>query len=122
MSVFGRLGWDALPFWQMVQDPTQANVINGIIATMAASFVVIGAVVTVILLTRYRLWRPLWSDWLTSPDHKKIGIMYVALALVMLSRAVIEAVLMRAQQAVGLNGGFCRPIISRSCSARTGRS
>ena len=105
----GRLSLESLPFWQMLQDPSEANVINGIIATGAASMVVIGAIVTVALITRYRKWGVLWSDWLTSPDHKKIGIMYVVLAFVMLARALIEALLMRTQQAFGLGGGFLSP-------------
>ncbi|CAN7603346.1 cbb3-type cytochrome c oxidase subunit I [Caballeronia sp. LjRoot29] len=105
----GRLSLESLPFWQMLQDHSEANVINGIIATGAASMVVFGAVVTVALITRYRKWGVLWSDWLTSPDHKKIGIMYVVLAFVMLARALIEALLMRTQQAFGLGGGFLSP-------------
>jgi cytochrome o ubiquinol oxidase subunit 1 len=105
----GNLSLQSLPFWQMLQDPSEANVINGIIATGAASMVVIGATVTFALITRYRKWRVLWSDWLTSPDHKKIGIMYVVLAFVMLARALIEALLMRTQQAFGLGGGFLSP-------------
>jgi len=102
----GRMSPESLPFWQMLQDPTEANVINGVIATGAASVVVIGAIFAVALITKYRKWGVLWSEWLTSPDHKKIGIMYVVLALVMLTRALIEAVLMRSQQAFGLGGGF----------------
>jgi cytochrome o ubiquinol oxidase subunit 1 len=105
----GRLEWASLPFWQMFQHPTKDNIINGCIDTGAASLVVIGVIVLVALLTRYRLWRPLWSDWMTSPDHKKIGIMYIVIALVMLARALIEAVLMRTQQAFGLDGGFLSP-------------
>ena len=105
----GRLQWSSLPFWDMLQHPTKDNIINGCIATGAASLVVIGAIVLVILLTRFKLWRPLWSDWVTSPDHKKIGIMYIVIALVMLARALIEAILMRAQQAFGLGGGFLSP-------------
>jgi cytochrome o ubiquinol oxidase subunit 1 len=105
----GRLSLDALPFWQMLQHPTEGNIINGCIGTGAASMVVIGGVLAVALLTKYRLWRALWFDWLTSVDHKKIGIMYVVIAFVMLSRALVEAVLMRAQQAFGLGGGFLSP-------------
>ncbi|MEO6974142.1 MAG: cbb3-type cytochrome c oxidase subunit I [Rhodoferax sp.] len=105
----GRLHLSSLPFYQMLQDPTQANLINGSIGGFAASLVVIGALVTVALITYYGKWRVLWSHWLTSTDHKKIGIMYVVLALVMLARALIEAVLMRAQQAFGLGGGFLSP-------------
>jgi cytochrome o ubiquinol oxidase subunit 1 len=102
----GRLSPESLPFWQMLQDPTRGNLINGAIGTGAASVVVIAAIATVALLTRYRKWGVLWTQWLTSPDHKKIGIMYVVLAIVMLVRALIEAVVMRAQQMFGLDGGF----------------
>ena len=45
----------------------------------------------------------MWFDWLTSLDHKKIGIMYIVLAFVMLTRALIEAVLMRTQQSIAIN-------------------
>jgi cytochrome o ubiquinol oxidase subunit 1 len=105
----GRLSLESLPFWQMLQDPSKSNVINGIIATGAASMVMVSAIVTFALITRYRKWGVLWSGWLTSPDHKKIGIMYVVLAFVMLARALIEALLMRTQQAFGLGGGFLSP-------------
>jgi cytochrome o ubiquinol oxidase subunit 1 len=105
----GRLGMDSLPFYQMLEHPTRENLINGSIAGFAACLVVIGAVAVFALITRYGQWRALWSQWLTSTDHKKIGIMYVVLALVMLARALIEAVLMRAQQAWGLGGGFLSP-------------
>ena len=105
----GRLQWSSLPFWDMLQHPTKDSIINGCIATGAASLVVLGGLALVVLLTKYRLWRPLWSNWVTSPDHKKIGIMYVVIAFVMLARALIEAVLMRAQQAFGLGGGFLSP-------------
>ena len=105
----GRLSLESLPFWQMLHDPTKGNVINGVIATGAALMVVIGAIVTIALVTKYRKWGVLWSEWLTSPDHKKIGIMYVVLAFVMLTRALIEAALIRAQQAFGLHGGFLSP-------------
>lgn len=105
----GRLSLESLPFWQMLHDPTEGNVINGVVATGAALMVVIGAIVAIALVTKYRKWGVLWSQWLTSPDHKKIGIMYVVLAFVMLIRALIEAVLMRTQQAFGLDGGFLSP-------------
>ncbi|WP_262927339.1 cbb3-type cytochrome c oxidase subunit I [Phytohalomonas tamaricis] len=104
--LFGRLGWDALPFWTMLQDHSTLSIINGVIATAAASMVVIGALVTFGLITWFGKWRLLWSDWLTSVDHKKIGIMFIVISVVMLARAVIEASFMRAQQAVGLDGGF----------------
>ena len=94
-AVLGRFDWTALPFVRAVQHPD----VSEIIGAFAASLVILGAISLVALLTRYRLWRPMWSEWLTSLDHKKIGIMYIVIAFVMLSRALIEAVLMRMQQA-----------------------
>ncbi len=102
MDVFGRLHWDTLPLVQFLAAPS----LSGGIAAGASSLVVIAAVAVLLLLTRYRGWTPLWRDWLTSLDHKRIGIMYVVIAMVMLLRAVIEAALMRFQQADGLGGGF----------------
>ena len=102
-ALLGRFAWRDLPFVRAFADPTASELIGA----GAASLVFVGLIVAIVLLTRYRLWRPLWSDWLTSLDHKKIGIMYVALSFVMLGRAVIEAVLMRMQQAAAIeNPGF----------------
>ncbi|WP_282026239.1 cbb3-type cytochrome c oxidase subunit I [Limimaricola cinnabarinus] len=108
-AALGRLDWNALPFWEMVAHPSASSIINGLIASGAAGVMVLGALVTVWALTRYSLWGVLWRDWLTSLDHKKIGIMYIALAFVMLARALAEASVMRTQQAVGLGGGFLSP-------------
>ena len=109
-AALGRLWWDALPFWEILRYPEDpSRVLNGVIATGAASLVVFGALAAVWVLTRRHWWRPLWSDWLTSVDHKKIGIMYVALALVMLARGIVEATFMRAHQATALGGGFLTP-------------
>ena len=107
--VFGRLGPDSLPFWDMLQHPTRETIVNGVIATTAASVVVIGAAAVVFLITWYGQWKVFWSEWLTSVDHKRIGIMYIVLSFVMLTRAIVEAGLMRAQQAFGLDGGFLSP-------------
>ena len=102
-AVLGRFDWHALPFVRAWEDPTASEIIGA----FAASLVIIGAITLVALLTRYKLWKPLWTEWLTSLDHKKIGIMYIVIAFVMLSRALIEAVLMRMQQAAAINSpGF----------------
>ena len=98
-AVLGRFDWTAIPFVRAVQHPD----VSEIIGAFAASLVIVGAVVLTALLTRYKLWRPMWTEWLTSLDHKKIGIMYIVIAFVMLSRALIEAVLMRLQQAAAIN-------------------
>ncbi|MGR3571056.1 cbb3-type cytochrome c oxidase subunit I [Brevirhabdus sp.] len=107
--VLGRLGGDALPFWRMLTNPTRENIINDTIGSFAALLVVLGGLAVIWVVTRRGWWRVLWSEWLTSVDHKKIGIMYIVLAFVMLARALVEALLMRSQQAVGLSGGFLSP-------------
>lgn len=96
--VFGRLGWDALPLHEPI-----------LIGTFAAT--ILGGLVLMALLTRYKLWGPLWRDWITSIDHKKIGIMYIVLGLVMLLRGFADAIMMRAQQAIAFGGeaGFLPP-------------
>jgi cytochrome o ubiquinol oxidase subunit 1 len=105
-AVLGRFDWSALPFVRAVQTPT----VSEIIGALAAALVVIAALGLVGLLTRYGRWRWLWSNWLTSLDHKKIGVMYIVIAFVMLSRALIEGVLMRMQQAAAIdNPGFLSP-------------
>ncbi|MEM7168786.1 MAG: cbb3-type cytochrome c oxidase subunit I [Pseudomonadota bacterium] len=101
-DIFGRLSLDSLPFVTFLLDPS----LNEAIASGAGGVVVLGGLVVFIGLTKYRLWGPLWRDWLTSTDHKKIGIMYIVFALVMMTRGVIEGVVMRTQQAFGLDGGF----------------
>lgn len=62
-------------------------------------------------ITYYKKWTWLWHDWLTSVDHKKIGIMYILLAIIMLIRGLIDALMMRLQQAmaVGDSMGYLTP-------------
>lgn len=95
--LFGKLSYSAFPFYSLI-------------ATFAASIVVIGAIGVAGFITRIRGWPALWSKWLTSLDHKRIGIMYIVVSFVMLARAIVEAVLMRAQQVVGYrSSGFLPP-------------
>ncbi|HET6912183.1 MAG TPA: cbb3-type cytochrome c oxidase subunit I [Rhodanobacteraceae bacterium] len=108
-GLIGRLTMHSLPFYDMVQHPTRENLINGSIAGFAACVAVGGAVIVLGLITYFRRWRWLWAEWFTSTDHKRIGIMYIVIAFVMLARAIIEAILMRAQQGWGLGGGFLSP-------------
>jgi len=63
------------------------------------------------LITRYRRWGYLWHEWFTSVDHKRIGVMYIVLALVMLVRGFADAIMMRAQQALaeGSSPGYLPP-------------
>ena len=96
--VFGRLSWEAIPFHEPILLVTFAGVVLGGLAVLGA-------------LTYFKLWGMLWRDWITSIDHKKIGIMYIILGLVMLLRGFADALMMRAQQAIafGDNAGFLPP-------------
>ncbi|MGE6957716.1 cytochrome o ubiquinol oxidase subunit I, partial [Brevundimonas sp. NPDC049575] len=76
--IFGRLTWDALPFHEPILVVTFAVVVLGGLATLA-------------LITRYKLWGYLWTEWFTTVDHKKIGIMYMILGLVMFLRGFADA-------------------------------
>jgi len=89
--IFGRLTWDALPFHEPILVVTFAVVVLGGLATLA-------------LITRYKLWGYLWTEWFTTVDHKKIGIMYMILGLVMFLRGFADALMMRLQQAMAFGG------------------
>ncbi len=94
MNIFGRLTLSAF-----VHDPVQM----GGVAVMT-----MGMLCAAALITYLKRWKWLWREWLTSLDHKKIGVMYLVVALVMLLRAGSDAAMMRTQQAisVGANSGF----------------
>lgn len=93
-NLTGRLSIDAFP-----QDMVTAG---------GASSMVFGAIAVVAILTYFKKWKWLWSNWLTSLDPKKIGVMYISVAVIMLLRGFADVLLMRAQQAisVGSNNGF----------------
>lgn len=100
--VFGRLDVDSLDFLKVFFHPN----LNDLILSGASWVAIVGAIVTAALLTRFGLWGPMSSKWLISVDHKRIGVMYIVLALIMLVRGALEGVVMRAHQADGLHGGF----------------
>ncbi|MDH1289771.1 MULTISPECIES: cytochrome o ubiquinol oxidase subunit I [Comamonas] len=97
--LIGRISWDAVP---MAHEPI-------VLWTFIA--VVLGGLVMMAALTKFRLWGPLWRDWICSIDHKKIGIMYMILGLVMFLRGFADAAMMRLQQAMafGDNLGYLPP-------------
>ncbi|WP_100403253.1 cytochrome aa3 quinol oxidase subunit I [Bacillus sp. FJAT-42315] len=66
--------------------------------------IVVASVSIVAGLTYFKKWGYLWTEWLTTVDHKRIGVMYIIAALLMLFRGGVDAVLMRAQTAVPENG------------------
>ena len=95
--MLGRLTIDALPLYSWV-------------AMGGAGVTVLGGLAVVALLTWFRAWGYFWNEWFTSVDHKRIGIMYIVVALIMLVRGFVDAIMMRAQQAVALNsGGYLPP-------------
>lgn len=87
-SLLGRLNWQALP---------QAAVTRG----GAAGMVLIGLALLGFITYKHK-WKWLYKEWLTSQDPKRIGVMYIVVALVMLLRGLSDAVLMRAQQATSV--------------------
>ena len=96
--MFGKLTLSAVPYDQPI--------IMGAFGAM-----VVVAVAVLAILTYFRKWKWLWSEWLTSVDHKRIGVMYVILALVMLLRGFSDAIMMRTQLALasGDAHGFLPP-------------
>jgi cytochrome o ubiquinol oxidase subunit 1 len=95
--MLGKLSWQAVPFDQPIP-----------LAASALVLVVVGAVLLWIVLKGYAPY--LWNEWITSVDHKHIGVMYCLLALVMLLRGFIDALMMRSQQALAFKGpGYLPP-------------
>ena len=96
--IFGRLTWEAIPYHEPI-------LVWTFVATALIGFGIIAWV------TKAKLWGYLWSEWFTSIDHKKIGIMYIILGLVMLLRGFADAIMMRLQQAMafGENLGYLPP-------------
>src|SRR5499433_2198358 len=87
MNLLGKLTWSAIPFDQPIVMGASGGVILGIVAVLGW-----------VTLKGYVPY--LWREWLTSVDHKRIGVMYIVLALLMLLRGFSDAIMMRSQQAI----------------------
>src|SRR5271170_3281030 len=87
MNVLGKLTWSAIPFDQPI-----------IMGATALMMIVIASVLGWVTVKGW--WPYLWREWITSVDHKRIGVMYIVLALIMLLRGFTDAIMMRAQQAL----------------------
>ena len=98
MSPLGKLSWDAIPLHEPI--------IMGV-----SSMMVLVVALILVWITLKGYWPYLWREWLTSVDHKRIGVMYIILALIMLLRGFADAIMMRAQQAVAAGGaqGYLAP-------------
>jgi cytochrome o ubiquinol oxidase subunit I len=95
--MLGKLSWAAIPFNEPI--PLFAG---------AAVIVIVLSVITWVVLKGHLPY--LWREWITSVDHKRIGVMYVLLGLLMLVRGFIDAIMMRSQQAVAFHSaGYLPP-------------
>lgn len=96
--LLGNLSLSAIPYTNPIIDG-------------AGVFMIFGAIMVLGLITYFKKWGYLWKEWITSVDHKKIGVMYIILAVVMLLRGFIDAIMMRSQQmlAVGHSMGYLPP-------------
>ena len=90
-ALFGRLSLEAFPIHEPI-------LLWTFIVVVALGLGVVAAV------TRFKLWGYLWREWLTTVDHKKIGIMYMILGIIMLLRGFADALMMRLQQAIAFGG------------------
>ena len=95
--MLGKLTWAAIPFDQPI--PLAAG---GLVV-----LIVLGVVGWIVVAGHLPY---LWREWITSVDHKRIGVMYVLLGLLMLIRGFVDALMMRAQQALAYKApGFLPP-------------
>ncbi|MCY0387647.1 cytochrome o ubiquinol oxidase subunit I [Robbsia sp. Bb-Pol-6] len=88
--MFGNLTLSSIPFDQPI-------IMGAGLMMVVAALAVIGS------LTYFKKWTYLWTEWLTSVDHKRIGVMYIIVAFVMLLRGFADAIMMRTQQAMAFN-------------------
>ncbi len=96
--MLGRLSLSAIPYDQPIP-------------MAAALIVVIPMAATVAWIVLKGHFPYLWREWITSVDHKRIGVMYIVLSLVMLLRGFTDAIMMRTQLALATNGatGYLPP-------------
>lgn len=96
--MFGKLSLEAIPYHEPI-----------VMVTLA--MIALGGIAVVGLITYFRKWTYLWSEWLTTVDHKKIGVMYIIVAMVMLLRGFADAIMMRTQLAAATGGseGYLPP-------------
>lgn len=65
----------------------------------AMASIVLATIGIIVYLTYFKKWGYLWREWLTTVDHKRIGIMYILAALLMLFRGGVDAIMMKLQTA-----------------------
>lgn len=65
--------------------------------------IALSTIAIIVVLTYFKKWKWLWSEWITTVDHKKLGIMYIISAVIMLFRGGVDGLMMRAQLALPNN-------------------
>ncbi|GAA0435627.1 cytochrome o ubiquinol oxidase subunit I [Aeromonas salmonicida] len=90
--MFGKLTLDAIPYHEPIIMVTVAGIILGGLGIAG-------------LITYFGKWQYLWKEWFTSVDHKRLGVMYLILGMIMLLRGFADAVMMRTQQVMASAGG-----------------
>jgi cytochrome o ubiquinol oxidase subunit 1 len=96
--LLGKLTLDAIPYKEPI-----------LVAALSGAGLL--GLVVMALITKFGKWGYLWKEWLTSVDHKKIGVMYIVVAMIMLLRGFADALMMRAQLAMATEGspGYLPP-------------
>jgi cytochrome o ubiquinol oxidase subunit I len=98
LNLLGKLSWNVIPFDQPIP-------------LFASGLMILAVILILAWITLRGHWPYLWREWITSVDHKRIGVMYCVLALVMLLRGFTDAIMMRSQQALAAGGaqGYLPP-------------
>jgi cytochrome o ubiquinol oxidase subunit 1 len=108
--MFGKLTLAAIPFDRPVIMGAGALMVIFVLAALGA-------------LTWFGKWKWLWSEWLTSVDHKKIGVMYIVVAVLMLLCGFADAVMMRCNwRSPMIHRAICRRITTTRSLPRTASS
>jgi cytochrome o ubiquinol oxidase subunit 1 len=98
LNLLGKLSWNVIPFDQPIP-------------LFASGLMILAILLILAWITLRGHWPYLWREWMTSVDHKRIGVMYCVLGLVMLLRGFTDAIMMRSQQALAAGGaqGYLPP-------------
>lgn len=87
--------------WEKVKSFASEFFVTGDPLIYGADVTIVLTIIAIVFgLTYFKKWGWLWREWLTTVDHKKIGIMYILSAFLMLFRGGVDALLMRAQLAM----------------------
>ena len=87
-GLLGRLTFQAFQH-PLITEGASVSMVGGAVAALAA-------------ITYFKKWSYLWREWFTTTNHKKIGVMYLIVATLMLLRGGADALMMRVQQATSV--------------------